>query len=127
LFGTVAGFAAALASIISPNGVFLFLINTSGAIILFIYMIIALGEIRFRQQLEAQGERLELPMWLLLWLSYAVVVGIAAVLVLMAVPPGLAIQLALSAVSVAVALTALLVRRAVKRDRAAVSPRRAAT
>jgi len=47
LFGTVAGFLAALASIISPNGVFLFLINTSGAIILFIYTIIAFGRSGF--------------------------------------------------------------------------------
>jgi GABA permease len=111
LFGTVAGFAAALASIISPNGVFLFLINTSGAIILFIYMIIAVGEIRFRQQLERRGGRLDLRMWLFPWLSYAVIAGIAAVLVLMAVTPGLAVQLGLSALSVLVGLTALAVRR----------------
>jgi GABA permease len=111
LFGTAAGFAAALASIVSPNGVFLFLINTSGAIILFIYMIIAVGEIRFRRQLERDGERLELRMWLFPWLSYAVIAGIAAVLVLMAVTPDLAIQLALSGLSVLAALAALGVRR----------------
>lgn len=115
LFGTVSGFAAALASIISPNGVFLFLINTSGAIILFIYMLIALGEIRFRRQLEKQGEPLLLRMWLFPWLSIAVIVGIAAVLWLMAVTPGLKIQLALSALSVLVALFALVVRRASRR------------
>jgi GABA permease len=111
LFGTLAGFAAALASIISPNGVFLFLINTSGAIILFIYMIVALGEIRFRQQLEGRGERLELRMWLFPWLSYAVIAGIVAVLVLMAVTPDLRVQLMLSGLSVGVALAALAVRR----------------
>ena len=111
LFGTAAGFAAALASIVSPNVVFLFLINTSGAIILFIYMIIAVGEIRFRRQLERDGERLELRMWLFPWLSYAVIGGIAAVLVLMAVTPDLEIQLALSGLSVLVALAALGVRR----------------
>ena len=111
LFGTAAGFAAALASIVSPNVVFLFLINTSGAIILFIYMIIAVGEIRFRRQLERDGERLELRMWLFPWLSYAVIAGITAVLVLMAVTPDLEIQLALSGLSVLVALAALGVRR----------------
>jgi GABA permease len=110
LFGTVAGFAAALASIISPNGVFLFLINTSGAIILFIYMLIALGQIRFRRQLERQGERLQLRMWLFPWLSWAVIAGIGAVLWLMAVTPDLRIQLALSGLSVAVALAALALR-----------------
>jgi L-asparagine transporter-like permease len=117
LFGTLAGSLAALASVISPNGVFLFLINTSGAIILFIYMIIALGQIRFRQRLQAQGERLQLRMWLFPWLSYAVIGGIGAVLVLMAVTPGQTVQLALSAFSVVVALAALAVRRLMKLGR----------
>src|SRR3984957_3899238 len=43
LIGSGVGFLAATASIVSPNGVFLFLINTSGAIILMIYMVIAVG------------------------------------------------------------------------------------
>ena len=117
LFGTAAGFAAALASIVSPNGVFLFLINTSGAIILFIYMIIAIAEIRFRQQLERQGERLQLQMWLFPWLSCAVILGIGAVLWLMAVEPDLRTQLLLSGLSVIVALLALAVRRPSARQR----------
>jgi GABA permease len=111
LFGTAAGFGAALASIVSPNGVFLFLINTSGAIILFIYAVIALGEIRLRRRLERQGERLQLRMWLFPWLSYAVIAGIGAVLALMAFTPGQTVQLALSGFSVVVALLALAVRR----------------
>jgi len=117
LFGTVSGFAAALASIISPNGVFLFLINTSGAIILFIYMIVALGQIRFRRQLERQGERLKLQMGLFPWLSWGVIAGIAAVLWLMAVTPELSVQLALSGLSLLVALVALGVRRLSMRRR----------
>jgi GABA permease len=118
LFGTVAGFAAALASILSPNGVFLFLINTSGAIILFIYAIVAFGQIRFRQRLERQGERLSLKMWLFPWLSYAVIAGIGAVLVLMAFTPGLKIQLGLSGLSAVVVVAALAVRQSLARRRA---------
>jgi len=91
--------------------VFLFLINTSGAIILFIYMIIAFGQIRFRQQLERQGQPPALRMWLFPWLSYGVIAGIAAVLVLMAFTPGQTVQLALSGLSVVVALLALGLRR----------------
>jgi GABA permease len=118
LFGAAAGFAAALASIISPNGVFLFLINTSGATILFIYMIIALAQVRLRQRLERQGERLVLRMWLFPWLSYAVIAGMGAVLVLMAFTPSQTVQLALSAFSAAVALAAMGVRRLVAPKRA---------
>jgi GABA permease len=84
LIGCVAGYLAAIAAIWSPGVVFLFLINTSGAIILFIYMIIAIGEIRLRRAMERRGERPALRMWLFPWLSYAVIGGIAIVLALMA-------------------------------------------
>ena len=110
LLGSVVGFLAATASIVSPNGVFLFLINTSGAIILMIYMVVAIGEIRLRHRLESAGEHLSLKMWLFPWLSWAVVAGIAAVLVLMAITPNLREQLLWSAVSVVVIAVAYAVR-----------------
>jgi len=111
LLASFAGFLAALSSIISPTVVFLFLINTSGAIILFIYLLIAAGEIRMRRRIEARGERLRLKMWLFPWLSYAVIGGIAAVLLLMAATPGQLIQVALSAGSVAFIAAAFLLRK----------------
>jgi len=123
LLGTVAGFLAAIASIKSPNGVFLFLINTSGAIILFIYMIIALGQIRFRQKLERRGEQLQLKMWFFPWLSYGVILAIAAVLVVMAFTPEQRVQIELSALSLVVALVALAFRRYAARDRASEAGR----
>jgi GABA permease len=110
LLGSAAGYLAATASIVSPNGVFLFLINTSGAIILMIYMIIALGEIRLRRRFEREGVHLSLRMWLFPWLSWAVVAGIGVVLVLMASTPDLRRQLMWSAASVAVVAIAYVVR-----------------
>jgi GABA permease len=110
LLGSAAGYLAATASIVSPNGVFLFLINTSGAIILMIYMIIALGEIRLRRRFESEGVHLSLRMWLFPWLSWAVVAGIGVVLVLMATTPDLRRQLLWSAASVAVVAIAYVVR-----------------
>lgn len=115
LLGSAVGFLAATASIVSPNGVFLFLINTSGAIILMIYMVIALGEIRLRRRLESEGAHLSLKMWLFPWLSWAVVAGICAVLVLMAITPDLRKQLLWSAVSVIIVATAYLLRRRIPR------------
>jgi len=115
LFGTAAGFLAALASIISPKLVFLFLINTSGAIILFIYMLVALAEIRLRQRLEARGEVLTLRMWFFPWLSYAVIAGIGLVLASMAFTPGQGVQLALSTLSVVIIVAAFTIRRRVGR------------
>jgi L-asparagine transporter-like permease len=111
LLASAAGCLAALSSIMSPTVVFLFLINTSGAIILFIYLLVALGQIRLRRRIEARGETLRLKMWLFPGLSYAVIGGIVAVLVLMAFTPGQFIQVALSAVSVAFILAAFLLRK----------------
>jgi GABA permease len=111
LIGSVVGFLAATASIISPNGVFLFLINTSGAIILMIYMVIAVGEIRLRHRLEREGTRLSLKMWLFPWLSWGVVGGIVLVLILMAITPDLRKQLLWSAMSVVVIAVAYIARQ----------------
>jgi GABA permease len=111
LIGGLAGFLAALASIYSPDKVFLYLLQTSGDIILFIYMVIAFGQIRFRRVLQAQGERPALPMWMFPWLSYAVIGGIILVLVVMAFTPDQRQQLAASALSVLIATAAWFVRR----------------
>jgi GABA permease len=111
ILGSAVGFLAATASIISPNGVFLFLINTSGAIILMIYMVIALGQIRLRYRLEREGVHLGLKMWLFPWLSWAVIAGICAVLILMAITPELRKQLFWSTVSVAIIALAYIVRQ----------------
>jgi GABA permease len=110
LIGSAAGYLAAIAAIWSPNLVFLFLINTSGAIILFIYMIVAFGQIRMRQDLERQGAALPLKMWLFPYLSWAVIGGIALVLVLMAFEPDLRAQLIWSGLSAAVVAAAYLIR-----------------
>jgi GABA permease len=111
ILGSAVGFLAATASIVSPNGVFLFLINTSGAIILMIYMVIALGQIRLRYRLEREGVHLGLKMWLFPWLSWAVIAGICAVLILMAITPELRKQLFWSTVSVAIIALAYIVRQ----------------
>jgi GABA permease len=111
LLASGAGFAAALTSIISPTVVFLFLINTSGGIILFIYLLIAAGQIRMRKRLEASGHELRLKMWLFPGLSYAVIGGIVAVLALMAATPGQFTQVALSALSVAFIMAAFTLRK----------------
>ena len=46
LIGTVFGYLAVLASVVSPQRLFTFLVNASGAIMLVIYLLIALAQIR---------------------------------------------------------------------------------
>jgi gamma-aminobutyrate permease len=115
LIGTAFGYLAVLASVVSPQRLFTFLVNASGAIMLVIYLLIALAQIRQRQQ--RAPERLVIRMWLHPWLSYATVVGIVLVLGSMLFRPAERAQLAASALSVAVVLGALWWRQRARGDR----------
>jgi GABA permease len=88
--------------------VFLFLVNASGAVMLFVYLATALAQIRIRRRLERKGEHPELPMWLFPWLSYAVVAAIVGVLVAMGTDAELRPQLMASVASLALASGAWL-------------------
>src|SRR5918911_905470 len=48
LTSTVVGYLCVIAAAVSPNTVFLFLLNSSGAVILFVYLLIALSQIILR-------------------------------------------------------------------------------
>jgi GABA permease len=105
LIGTVFGYLAVLASVVSPQRLFTFLVNASGAIMLVIYLLIALAQIRRRRVMEREAPaRLVIRMWLYPWLSYVTVAGIALVLASMLFRGAERAQLAASALSVAVVL-----------------------
>lgn len=109
LLSSVIGYIAIMAAIISPEGVFLFLVNASGAVMLFVYLAVALAQIQVRRQVEATApSRLTLKMWLFPWLSYAVVAVIAGVLVAMAFQESLHTQFLASLVSLGVVSAAYL-------------------
>jgi L-asparagine transporter-like permease len=122
--GSLAGVLGILAAITSSQTVFAFLVNASGALMVFIYMIIAIAHLRLRRQREARGEPAPaLTMWLFPWASYAAIAGMAAVLIAMAFTPGeLRQDLWWSVVSLGLALAAYLVVDARRRSRAARLP-----
>jgi len=102
LASSVVGFLCVIAAAISPDGVFLFLLNSSGAIILFVYLLIALSQIVLRR--SAKREELTVKMWLFPGLSVLTAAAIAAVLVQMALTSGTQVSLGLSCLSWAVVL-----------------------
>ena len=61
LSSTVIGFLCVIAAYVSPDQVFLFLLNSSGAIILFVYLLICLSQLRMRPTIPP--ERLKVKMW----------------------------------------------------------------
>ncbi|HEY9182691.1 MAG TPA: amino acid permease, partial [Gammaproteobacteria bacterium] len=107
LIGSAFGYLAVIASIVSPQLLFTFLVNASGAIMLVIYLVVALAQIRWRRSVERDAPaRLTIRMWLFPWLSYATIAGIALVLVSMLFRDAERAQLAASTLSVAVVLGA---------------------
>jgi len=105
LVASLFAYAALAASILSPGMVFAFLVNASGALMLVIYLMIAAAQLRLRGRIEVESPgRLTVRMWLHPWGTLAAIAGMVAVLVAMAVTPGLASQFYASLAPVAVVL-----------------------
>ncbi|BAX90908.1 amino acid permease [Mycobacterium shigaense] len=102
LFSSAIGFGCVLMSWLAPRTVFLFLLNSSGAIILFVYWLIALSQIVLRRR--TPPDQLRLKMWFFPALSLITLAGITAVLVQMAFDRSARSQLWLSLLSWAVVL-----------------------
>jgi GABA permease len=82
-------------------------VNSSGAVALFCYVLIALAELRMRRRLEAEApERLKLRMWGFPWLTYLAIVAMVAVIGSMALVKDVRSQLIPSLISLVVVLVA---------------------
>jgi len=106
LASSVVGFLCVIAAAISPNTVFAFLLNSSGAIILFVYVLIGVSQIvlRFRHG----SEHLKVKMWLFPVLSIFTVGAILAILAQMGIQKDSRSQLILSLLSWAVVIVLYL-------------------
>jgi L-asparagine transporter-like permease len=113
--GGLAGVLGVLAATFAPDKVFAFLVNASGAVIVFVYIMTGVAQIRLRRARERAGEPAPaLTMWLFPYLSYLAIAGMLAVVVAMAFTRGMVEQLLVSLVSFAVALVAYGLVRAVR-------------
>jgi len=122
LMGAVAGFLGIIAATQAPQVVFDFLVSSSGAVIVFVYMIICFAQIKLRQRRERDGlPKPAVNMWLFPYLSYAAIAGMGAVLVAMAFTPGLQRDFYVSCVTLAVAVIAYLIVQRLRQPRVAPS------
>jgi GABA permease len=83
ILSTGAAFVAVFANYVAPAAVFEFLLATSGAIALLVYLVIAISQLRMRKQRMARGEKIAFSMWLFPGLTYAVIIFIVAALTIM--------------------------------------------
>ena len=121
LMGSLAGFLGILAAT-KAKGVFDFLVSSSGALAVYIYMAIAAAQITLRKRRERDGEPLPpVMMWLFPWLSYVAIAGMGAVLIAMAFTPGLQQDFKFSCITLVVVLIAYLIVYRLRQPRVAPS------
>lgn len=109
LSSTVIGFLSVIAAYVSPDKVFLFLLNSSGAVILFVYLLIAVSQFILRRR--TSEDQLRVKMWGFPVLTVVAAVGIVAILVQMGLTGDTRGQLVLSLLSWALVLVLYAVTR----------------
>jgi L-asparagine transporter-like permease len=112
LLGSSLGFFAVILSIVSPDRLFAFLVNASGALMILVYLLACFAHLRLRARLERDApQRLSIRVWFFPWLSYATVAAMLGVLTAMALRPELSSQLYSSIFACAVAAAAYWLRQ----------------
>jgi GABA permease len=85
LVGTLFGYGAVIMSYVSPDKVFAFLVNSYGTVAIFVYVSIAMSQLRLRTRLERQDPtRLRVRMWAYPYLTYGAIAGMLGILLAMA-------------------------------------------
>ncbi|MGW4564467.1 amino acid permease [Streptomyces sp. NPDC004561] len=88
------GFVCVLLSYWRPNDVFPWLLNMIGAVILVVWIFVAVSQLLLRRRIEREApEKLVVRMWAFPWLTWVALAGMAAVFVLMAREPDTRVQL----------------------------------
>ncbi|KGI68293.1 GABA permease [Mycolicibacterium rufum] len=102
LASTAVGFLAVIGNYLLPEKIFGYLLATSGAVALFVYLAIAASQFVLGRRMRAEGERPPVRMWLFPHLTIVVMVAIVAILILMAFDPDQQQAIGLSVVSAVV-------------------------
>jgi GABA permease len=114
LTGTVFGYCAVVMSYISPEGVFAFLVNSYGTVAIFVYLLIALSQLRLRAELERTSpERLHVRMWAYPYLTWLAILAMIGIVAAMAFIPEQRSSFAFGILSAVAMLVAYAVRRRV--------------
>ncbi|GAA2936879.1 amino acid permease [Streptomyces thioluteus] len=94
------GFASVVLNLYWPDSIFRYLLNSVGAVLLFVWGLVAASQLRLRRRIEREmPERLTLRMWCFPYLTWAALAGMAGILVLMVADAGARPQLMWSALA----------------------------
>ena len=121
LMSTVVGYLCVIAAYVSPKTVFSFLLNSSGAVILFAYILIAVSQLILRRRAEAEGRTLKFRMWGFPYLTIFTILAMVAILISMAVREDTRSQITLGLASWAALLVLFRLLKGY-REQASMSP-----
>lgn len=110
LAGTLVGYFSVLGAYASPDLIFSFLVNSYGAVALFVYLAVAVSQVVLRRRVTDPSE-LPLRMWFFPWLSYLTIAVMTVVVLAMAFLPSTSSQFWFSLVTLGVVLIAYEVRK----------------
>lgn len=111
LLSTAFGYAAVIMNYVSPDHVFAFLVDSYGTVALFVYLLIALSELRLRHRIEREApERLRVRMWLFPGLTVLAIIMMLGIIAAMAFIPEQRLPLLFGLASAAAMLGGYAVR-----------------
>jgi GABA permease len=117
LLGTVFGYGTVIMSYVSPDTIFAFLVNSYGTVAIFVYVLIAMSQLRLRARLEREDPaKLRLRMWGYPYLTYLAIAGMLAIVLAMAFIPDQRKPLIFGFMSLGILLVAYRIRVRVGRD-----------
>jgi GABA permease len=112
LLSTTFGYVAVIMNYVSPGRVFAFLVDSYGTVALFVYLLIAMAELRLRRRLEREApERLRVRMWAFPTLTIAAIAMMIAIIAAMALIPDQRLPLLFGVLSALAILVIFVVRR----------------
>jgi GABA permease len=105
LVGTLFGYGAIVMSYVSPDRIFAFLVNSYGTVAIFVYMLIAVSQLRLRARLEKEEPaRLRVRMWAYPYLTYLAIVGMLGIVLAMGFIPSQRMPLLFGLISLGILL-----------------------
>ena len=112
LAGTAFAYAAVVMSYVSPDKVFAFLVNSYGTVAIFVYILIAVSQLRLRRRIEQETpQRLKMRMWGFPYLTYFAIVVMLGIVGAMAFIPEQHLPLYFGLASVALMLIGYGIRQ----------------
>jgi AAT family amino acid transporter/GABA permease len=117
LIASAAGFLGIFAATEASSVIFDFLVSASGALMIFVYLMIVAAQIKLRRRRELASEaKPTVLMWLFPWASYAAILAMVGVLIAMALTRALQRDLSVSCLTLAVTAAAYFVVKRLRKN-----------